>query len=78
MKIFIFLSESPLKVRKIAIYHFLTLFHIGGGGGGGGGSDSSLLQIVFFISSVRDAAVSRNLMTFPTNNKIKQTILYST
>ena len=26
MKIFIVLSESPLKVRKIAIYHFLISF----------------------------------------------------
>ena len=25
MKIFILLSESPLKVRKIAVYHFLIL-----------------------------------------------------
>ena len=26
MKIFIVLSESPSKVRKIAVYHFLILF----------------------------------------------------
>ena len=26
MKIFIVLSESPLKVRKIAVYHFLISF----------------------------------------------------
>ena len=26
MKIFIVLSESPLKVRKIAVYRFLILF----------------------------------------------------
>ena len=26
MKIFIALSESPLKVRKIAVYRFLILF----------------------------------------------------
>ena len=26
MKILIVLSESPLKVRRIAIYHFLILF----------------------------------------------------
>ena len=26
MKIFILLAESPLKVRKVAIYHFLILF----------------------------------------------------
>ena len=36
-----------------------------GGGGGGGGADSALLQIVFFITSVRDAAEPRNLVTFP-------------
>ena len=38
----------------------LTLFHIRGGG-----EDSALLQIVFFITSVRDAAEPRNLVTFP-------------
>ena len=53
----------------------------GGGGGGGerfcppsdcllynfhmGGTDSALLQIVFFITSVRDAAEPRNLVNFP-------------
>ena len=26
MKIFILLAESPLKVRKVAVYHFLILF----------------------------------------------------
>ena len=26
MKIFIFLSESPLKIRKIAVYRFLISF----------------------------------------------------
>ena len=31
---------------------------------GGGGSDSALLQIVFFITSVSDAAEPRNLVTF--------------
>ena len=32
----------------------------------GGGADSALLQIVFFIlTSVRDAAEPRNLVTFP-------------
>ena len=41
----------------------LTLFHKGGGGGGV--ADSALLQIVFFITSVRDAAEPRNLVTFP-------------
>ena len=32
---------------------------------GGGGGDFAILQIVFFISSVRDAAEPRNLLTFP-------------
>ena len=31
---------------------------------GGGGGDSTRLQIVFFITSVRDAAKSRNLVAF--------------
>ena len=31
----------------------------------GGGADSAFLQIVFFITSVRDVAESRNLVTFP-------------
>ena len=31
----------------------------------GGRADSALLQIVFFITSVRDAAEPRNLVTFP-------------
>ena len=30
----------------------------------GGGADSALLQIVFFITSVRDAAEPRNMVTF--------------
>ena len=38
----------------------LTLFHMGGGEG----ADSALLQIVFFITSVRDAAEPRNFVTF--------------
>ena len=29
-----------------------------------GGADSALLQIVFFITSIRDAAEPRNLVTF--------------
>ena len=33
----------------------LTLFHM----------DSAFLQIVFFITSVRDASESRNLVNFP-------------
>ena len=32
--------------------------------GGGGGADSALLQIVFFITSIMDAAEPRNLVTF--------------
>ena len=46
---------------SINVYYFcedLTLFHMGGGG-----ADSALLQIVFFITSVRDAAEPRNLVT---------------
>ena len=39
--------------------HILTLFHIERG------ADSALLQIVFFITSVRDVAEPRNLVTFP-------------
>ena len=35
------------------------------GGGGGSESDSALLQIVFFITSVRDAAEPQNLVTVP-------------
>ena len=38
---------------------FLTLFHIGGGG------DSHRFQVVFIITSARDAAEPQNLMTFP-------------
>ena len=32
---------------------------------GGGGADSALLKIVFFLTSVRDAAEPRSLVTFP-------------
>ena len=32
---------------------------------GGGGAGSALLQIVFFITFVKDAAETRNLVTFP-------------
>ena len=35
------------------------------GEGGGALRDSALLQIVFFITSIRDAAKPRNLVTFP-------------
>ena len=48
----------------------LTLFHTEGGGGG---ADSALLQIVFFITSVRDAAEPQNFGDFSQNlmdNKI--------
>ena len=31
----------------------------------GGGADSALIQVVFFITSVTDAAEPRNLVTFP-------------
>ena len=44
--------------------HKLTLFYMGGGGGGGK-ADSAFLQIVFFITSVRDTAEPPNLVTFP-------------
>ena len=33
--------------------------------GGGGGGGSALLQIVFFKTSVKEAAEPRNLVTFP-------------
>ena len=48
-------------MRSHVIQPYSTL----GGGGGGGGADSIRLQIVFFITSVRDAAGPRNLVTFP-------------
>ena len=48
-------ADPDIKVSSI-----LTLFHMEGGG-----ADSALLQIVFFITSVRDAAEPRNLVTFP-------------
>ena len=37
----------------------LTLFHMGEG------ADSTCIQIVFFMTSVRDAAELRNVVTFP-------------
>ena len=46
------LVESKLNI-------VLTLFNMGGR------ADSALLQIVFFITSVLDAAEPRNLVTFP-------------
>ena len=39
----------------------------------GEGADSALFQIVFLITSVRDAAEPRNLVTFP---KISWTIRF--
>ena len=47
------------------IYGILTLFQIRGEGGGRGETDSTRLQIVFFMTSVRDTAEPRNLMIFP-------------
>ena len=32
---------------------------------GGGGADSALLQIIFLITSIRDAAEPRNFVAFP-------------
>ena len=45
-------SQTPSKIG-------LTLFHMGGG------ADSAPLHIIFFITSVRDAAEPQNLVTFP-------------
>ena len=67
----LFLNMKIKKVEKVIttlkdrsrIGHPLTLFHIGGEGGWGE-ADSALLQIAFFITSVRDTAESRNLVTF--------------
>ena len=58
-------EKNNLKFRTLALtsVNQLTLFHMGGGGGGV--ADSALLQIVFFITSARDAAELRNLVTFP-------------
>ena len=57
-------EKDNLKFRSLALtsVNQLTLFHMGGGGGG---ADSALLQIVFFITSARDAAELRTLVTFP-------------
>ena len=52
---------SNLNSKTQYQFKILTLFHMGGGGG----VDSALLQIVFFITSVRDAAEPQNLVTFP-------------
>ena len=51
-----------LIIRYCAITFCVYPIPIGEGGGGG---DSALLQIVFFITSVRDAVEPRNLVTFP-------------
>ena len=46
------------------MYHFINpIPHWGGGGGHD--YNSALLQIVFFITSVRDVAEPQNLVTFP-------------
>ena len=50
-----------LKKRYVLLYPTIFLNPIPHGGG----EDSALLQIVFFITSVRDAAEPRNLVTFP-------------
>ena len=49
----ILVSSSNFKIGNN-----LNLFHMGR-------ADSALFQIVFFITSVRDAAEPRNLVTFP-------------
>ena len=51
------------QVQKLISYldHFFTLFHMGGV------ADSTRPQIVFFITSIKDAAEQQNLTTF---NKI--------
>ena len=53
--------HKELKVKKA--HNFSNFNPIPHGGWGGG--DSALLQIVFFITSVRDAAEPRYLVTFP-------------
>ena len=51
-------NTFSLKFHFIYTYPYSTW-------GGGGGADSALLQILLFITSVRDAAEPRNLETFP-------------
>ena len=51
-------GKIGLNVEKRSFFQGLTLFHMGG-------ADSALLQIVFFITSVRDAAEPRNSVSFP-------------
>ena len=49
-----------IKIFRFAVLGInLTLFHMGGG------ADSALLQIVFFITSIRDAEEPRNLVISP-------------
>ena len=54
-------KDATCKILSFYGFWFNPIPH----GGGGGGADSALLQIVFFITSVRDAAELRNLVTFP-------------
>ena len=61
-------DRGPFQITSVTLTKqnhsdFLTLFHMRGGGGGG--DSYSLLQIVFFITSARDAAGPRHLVTFP-------------
>ena len=67
-------SKSAFADEEILLP--LTLFHVGGGGGGGGGADSTRPQIVFFITSSRDAAEQQNLATLLDNRilNIKMTM----
>ena len=53
--------KTGLSCHDTLLPRLLTLFHMGGGGG----AHSALLQIVFFITSVKDAAEPRNFVTFP-------------
>ena len=51
------LDPNFLEATKQKCNRPLTLFHMGR-------ADSTRLQIVFFITSIRDAAEPRNLVTF--------------
>ena len=55
------MSQAEVFLSYLGEQCVLTLFHMGGGGA----ADSTRLQIVSFITSVRDAAKPRNLVTFP-------------
>ena len=57
--------QGLLHVQSLISIVAMLLNPIPHGGGGGAGADSTLFQIVFFITSVRDAAEPRNLVTFP-------------